>query len=105
MWYDRLQWLFKHANGGNNRNVSAVNEQYAFKEVRLKGKNKMRDLVRATVFFFKYSVIFQLFKENCRQTQSTVEVAAVSCQLILRLLTAFWNTGYKMFVVMVKLVT
>lgn len=46
--------------------VLAVKEQYAFKEVRLRGKNKVRDLVRATVFFLKYSDIFQLFKENGR---------------------------------------
>lgn len=46
--------------------MSAVKEQYAFKEVRLRGKKKVRDLVRATVFFLKYSDIFQLFKENGR---------------------------------------
>lgn len=43
--------------------MSTVNEQYAFKEVRLKGKNKVRDLVRATVFFKNILIFFNSLKK------------------------------------------
>lgn len=55
------------------------------------------------VIFFKYSDVFQLFKENGSKTLCMVEVAAIYCLYSHKTFKALCNTGYKMFDVMVKL--